>query len=222
MSLWLDLAIVLITIITFAVVMFRGFIKTVFDLTSVIFAIVFGKMFSAHVSNFFYDFLYKHFSGSIESVVTKFLTENDLPSALKLDNLLTLLGKYNPDLANSLGSDGVNDGFRVIVESVVGLLSYAVAFLLIFVLTIIVFRILSVVLSTVFKLPVLKTINKTLSFVLAVIMCFVYINLFVAFMQIISPVISSVYPETLNADIIKQTFLFKFFYNFEWIKFLVN
>ncbi len=222
MSLWLDLAIVLITVITFAVVMLRGFIKTVFDLTSVIFAIVFAKMFSAPVSNVFYDFLYKHFSESIGSVVNKFLTENALPSALNLDNLLGLLEKYNPNLANSLGSESVNNSFQTIVGSVVGLLSYAIAFLLIFVLTIIVFKVLSVVLSTVFKLPVLKTINKTLSFVLAIIMCFVYINLFVALMQIIAPVISSVYPETLNAEIIKQTFLFKFFYNFEWIKFLVN
>ncbi len=150
------------------------------------------------------------------------MEKNELPTALNQDNLLGVLEKYNIDLANNIFSKNINNGIQVIVESIVGLLSYAIAFLLIFILTIIAFKILSIVLSTVFKLPGLKTINKTLSFVLGGGMCFIYINLFVALMQILTPVLTSVYPEYFNLSVVEETLIFEFFYNFEWIKFLVN
>jgi uncharacterized membrane protein required for colicin V production len=222
MSFVLDIAVITIVLVTFVVVMLRGFIKTVLDLTSVIFAIIFAKMFSASVSNIFYGFLYKHLSSGISELINNYLEKSELPTLLEQHTLLELLGRYNVELANVINSDNVNTTLQVVVQSVIGLLSYAIAFFMIFIITIIAFKILSVVLSTIFKLPILKTINKTLSFVLSVIMCFVYINLFVAFMQIITPVISSVYPDMINLTVIEQTYLFKFFYNFEWIKFLVN
>lgn len=222
MSLGLDLAIVLIVVVTFAIVMIRGFIKTIFDLVSVVFAIILAKMFSATVSNMFYDFLYKHFSNTVESVVNKVLANDGISSASKIDNLLALLGDYNPSLANSIIGNDINDRFHGVVQVIVGLLSYAISFLLIFIVSLFVFKVLSTVLSKIFKLPILNVINKTLSFVLAVLMCFVYVNLFVAFMQIITPALSSVYPNLLDLEVVEQTFIFEYFYNFKWIKFLVN
>ncbi len=222
MALFLDIAVVLIIVITFVVVLLRGFIKTILDFASVVFAIVFAKMFSASFSNMFYASFNRFFSEGIGNVVSNFLSKNELPEFLEQENISELLGKYNIELANIINTENINNGFQVIVESIVGLLSYAVAFLLIFVITIIAFKILSLILCKVFKLPVLKTINKTMSLILAVVMCFVYLNLFIAFMQIIIPVVSSVYPETINATVIESTYLFKFFYGFEWIKFLVN
>ena len=114
------------------------------------------------------------------------------------------------------------DTVQRIAENIVGLLSYAVAFLVVFIVTIILFKILGVVLSSIFKLPLLKTVNRALSLCLGGVMAFVYLMIFVAFMQIAVPVVSSVYPEFLNMDIVESTVIFEFFYNFEWIKLFVS
>ena len=151
-SLTLDLAIVLISIITIAVVISRGFIKTILDLTSVIFAIFFAKFFASTVSSVFYNFFYKSFSDSLKKIIDNLISKNELPVVLDQDNILGILKKYNINLANTIISENIDNGIQVIVESVIGLLSYAIAFLLIFILTIVAFKILSIVLLSNFAI----------------------------------------------------------------------
>lgn len=222
MAIALDVAVLLIIVVTFIVVMIRGFVKTVLDFASVVFAIIGAKLFAAELSDVFYKPFYNSFSEGLREVVKNIIEKGDLPALLEQHNVSEILGRYNAPLADSINSGLIEDTVLNIVQNVVGLLSYAIAFLLIFIVVYIICKLLSLLICAVFKLPVLKTINKTLSFFLALLMIFVYLNLFVAFMQIAVPIIASAYPDVVTLDTLNNTFLFKFFYNFEWIKFFVS
>jgi len=222
MAIVLDSIVVLIILGTVISVVSRGFIKTLLGFCSVIFAVIFGKIFSPVVSTWLYDILYRGTFDGINNVVSDLISENKLPSLLELDSVSNTLSKYNPELATEINSRVTDNMAQAISENIVGLLSYAVAFLVVFILTVILFKILGVILSTIFKLPVLNTINKVLSLGLGCVMAVVYLMIFSAFMQIVLPVVSSVYPEVINMTTVESTVLFEFFYNFEWIKLFVS
>jgi|GEM_PF-5559790 len=222
MAFLLDFFVILIIASTVFTVVKKGFVRTVIDFASVICALVVAKMFSSSVSLFFYDGLQKVVSGKINDIIGKLIQDNNLPKNLESGELFNFLSKYNGDLADKVTVDVVENTADVITQYLVGILSYALAFLLLFILTVIVFKVASFVLGGIFELPILKTVNKTLAFILAIVISFVYVLLFTAFMQIIVPYLSSVYPDVINSEIINKTVVFGYLYNFEWVKILVN
>jgi len=221
-SIFLDLIVVLIVFSTMYTVIKKGFVRTVIDFASVICALIASKIFANPLSSFFYGILEKVTSKKINEIIENLIRENNLPKTLEEGELFEFLSKYNIDLANKVSGEAVESTMNVITQYLVGILSYAVAFIVVFILTIIAFKIASVVVGGIFELPILKTINKTLALVLAVVMSLFYVLLFIAFMQIILPYLTSVYPDVINNDVINKSLIFDYLYNCEWIKIFVN
>ena len=222
MALFLDILVFLIVVLTMYKVIKKGFVRTVIDFISVIGSLIIAKIFAEPVSSFFYKGLNKVASEKINEIIEGMIKENNLPNNLEADELFKFLNKYNVDLVDMISSDAIENSVNIIAQYLVGILAYAVAFLVLFILSVVSFKILSLVLGGVFELPILKTVNKSLALVLAVVVAIVYVLLFIAIMQMIIPYFSSVYPEFINAEIIEKSFVFDYLYNFEWIKIFVN
>ena len=217
----LDILVCIIVFSTLFVVVKKGFVRTVLDLTSVVAAIILANVFSSRLSEFLYDGIFKSLSNVFNKAVSALLDNNNLPDLLESDKISSFLQKYNSGLSNKINGGFAQETADYIAGQLVGLLAYVAAFLLIFAATVIVFKLASVVFGGIFELPVLKTVNKTLAFCLGVIISAFYVLVFVAVMQIAMPVLNSVYPDIFNAAEIDKTYIFRFLYNFEWIDFLV-
>lgn len=222
MSVLFDLIIVAIVFVTIYTVVKRGFIKTVIDLVSVFVSLILAKMFSPNLSEYLFGVFGERFTDKLNSAISAMIEDNSLPSVLENENISAYLQKYSTDLSEKINSEVLESTVESISYTLVGLISYAVAFMIIFFVAGIAFKILSVVLSGIFKLPVLNSINKTLAFILGVVIAFIYVLIFTAFVQIAWPFLSSYYPEYINSDVVEKTFIFKYIINFEWLKFLVN
>jgi len=222
MSIVFDLIIVAIVFVTLYTVIKRGFIKTVIDLVSVFVSIILAKMFSPKLSEYLFGVFGERFTDKLNSAISGMIENNSLPSVLESENISAYLQKYSADLSDKINSEVLESTVESISYTLVGLISYAAAFMIIFFVASLAFKILSVILSGIFKLPVLNSINKTLAFLLGIVIAFIYVLIFTAFVQIALPFLSSYYPEYINADVVEKTFIFKYILNFEWLKFLVN
>lgn len=222
MAIALDLAVILIFAVVVVVVVKKGFVRTVLDFASVVCALIFAKIFSPLLSNIYYAALYDGVSEKLAEKISELIENNSLPEALKLDRLTALISKYDSGFADRIKGDTITDSARLIAQPLVGLLSYALAFLTIFVASLIIFKIISVLVGGIFTLPVLRTVNKSLAFLLGLVLGAAYAALFVALTQILTPFISSYYPDVINPDTISNTYIFGYLYNLEWIKIFVN
>ena len=221
MSIILDLIVIIIVALTMCAVIKKGFVKTVLDFASVICAVIVAKIFAPEISLAFYNGLYDAFSLKIKEGVRAMIAENGLPEALEVENLSAFLEKYNSKLLERVSGELIESTVNIITKHLVALLSYGLAFMLVFVAVIIVFKVVSALLNGVFKLPILNQINKTLAVFLSVIIAFIYVLLFVAFMQIMMPLLSSVYPGLFGESVIENSFIFNYIYTFEWVEILV-
>ncbi len=222
MYIFLDIAAILLFVLTVYTVTKRGFVRTVFDFGSLIAAIIVAKIFSPVVSEFFYDSLYSRISSTLSSALESLLDKGELPQNLEIDSLTALFEKYNIEFNNPINPDTVENAAQYIAQNIVGLLAYALAFILIFVVSLIALKLVAWVLDGFFKLPILKTINKGLGFVLGIISAVIYVLIFIAIMQLAVPYLGSVYPEMFSQNAIERTLVFKYLYNFEWVQFFVN
>jgi len=222
MSVILDLLIILIISVTLFLVVKKGFVKTVLEFASVICAVVFSKIFSATLSEVYYNGLFGNISEKTSEIVKELLENDGLKEVFETDYLSRLLGKYAPDFSDKINGEAVADATMRVTENLIGLLSYALAFITIFVFTIIAFKIISVLAGGVFSLPVLRFINKTLAYVLGVVLGIIYVMIFIAIVQIMMPFLMSMYPDVFNPGVIKSTVLFDYIYSLEWLDIFVK
>lgn len=222
MYLLLDLAVIFIFVLTVFLVTKRGFIKTVFDFGSLICAIIIAKIFTPAISALFRNTLYNKVSGTLKDVLESLMEKGELPDNLQKDSLGELLNKYNISLSGSASAETAEELLDYVVNNIVELLSYAIAFIAVFVIALIALKLAAFALDGIFKLPLLKTINKGLGFVLGLITATIYVLLFVAVIQLTAPYLGSIYPEVFGTSAINRTFIFEFLYYFEWVQFFVN
>lgn len=221
MAIVLDLTVVLIFAVTLFVIIKNGFVKTVMNAAAFICALIFSKLFTPALSQIIYNGLFGRYHTKLSEVIGTKITEGEIPIYFESIIKSNIIGKLNIDVASGV-ENVTNEASVWISKAVIGLFSWALAYLLIFVVTLIVFKLLTFVLVNVFKLPILNTVNKTLGSVLGVVVALLYVLLFVSLMQLVLPFLMSAYPETFGADIIQKSYVFSFFYNMEWLKILVN
>ncbi len=216
MALFLDLTVVLIVALTMYFVIKKGFVRSLLELLSVICSLILAKMFAAPVSQIFYKFLQGVISPKVEELINNLLKTDSLPETLHNDALGRLLSEYGVMFIDRENTTSfLSDSFTAMI-------SYCLAYLLIFVGVMLLFKFATPVVCAVFKLPILRTANKLLSLVLGIALSVLYLLLFVSLMQILIPLLSSVYPESINSAVIEKTYIFSFIYNLDWIKILLS
>ena len=132
-----------------------------------------------------------------------------------------ILSPYAADLFLPLLSKGLVKNETQIPEESLYLFAQAFAFFVVFVAVSIVFRFVVNFISGIFKLPILNSINKILGFVLGCAKALIFVFLFIAILQLASPLLNNAYPELLGHETVQSTFVFKYIYNIKWLNFLV-
>ncbi len=230
MSMGLDIAILVIILVTVILGAKRGLVSMLFNFlklaASVVLAIVFrGKLSEVIMKS-------KIFEG-VKTDVTEALT-NAISNAgenLSAEEMLTAFSEKNPQLADILETFGVDftavqtwlegstahSGENIasslaqyIIEPTAKICSDILAFIAIFVAALLGLTLLHKILNLVFELPVLHQINTIGGLVAGVVCAYLYVSLFVTLAGLIldnSTMFGFTVPENLEAD----TYLYSFF-----------
>jgi uncharacterized membrane protein required for colicin V production len=221
MSVALDVIVFLIIGLTLFFVVKKGFVKSLLELLSVVCSLILAKIFAPTVSEYFYGAFKGAIGEKIEEGFCKLLESAEASSKAN-ENIAFLIEKYNLDFFNIAEPSGAETAVGYFAESVTGIFSYCVAYLLVFVVVLVLFKLLTPLICLIFKLPVLKTLDKTLAFVLGVVLTIIYLTVFAAVMQLLMPSLSGIYPDVFGNEVISNTYVFKYLYNLEWLDILLS
>jgi uncharacterized membrane protein required for colicin V production len=230
MSLIVDIALLLLIVLTVYNGYRKGFIHEIMNL------VTFFASYAA--ARYFTPFLGEHFKNTIvikrvsESVTYSLnsLFGNKLTGFADLFNEMpkaftdlisqyqtdqnSLVTFYESDVLPNVSTSGVSDAIsRYIADPVATVLSNVLAFLTVFCVTLIVFKIITFILDTIFKIPVLKFLNRMCGAVLGLFYGLLFVILLTMLMRAALPLLTALFPD-FNQSIISESVLFKYLTNF--------
>lgn len=227
MSLFLDIAIVLIFAITVFFAAKNGFIKTLISAVSFIVAIII----TASFCNPFAEFLKttpiaESIETATEDKITEFILEGAGDTDALVDGkssdfntLLTISGIDKEEIKTWYAENVVDVEnkesalAKKISEPIIDVIATATSIVILFVGTQILLSILSRVLNTLAKLPILRSCNKLLGIILGIILAMFRVFLFCFVMRLLienADFLGNDFISALNPD---NTLFFNIFYN---------
>ncbi len=237
----LDIVIVALCVLTILVSYKRGFFKSVMSLCSGVGALLVAYTFTPKLAIIVKEkFLLDKIAGGVVDTLASMAKAGadgaqnmvyDLSKLLENSQFLKILDQYGADsqhiteLINS-----ANDGSHAAVEQV----SYAVAdpiagtianiavFIGLFLAAILVLRLITWAIGIVFTLPVLRGVDKMLGLVFGVISALLFVWIFAMVADAAVQAIASVAPGTIDASILDDSVLLKFFARYNPIEAITN
>lgn len=237
----LDIVIVALCALTILISYKRGFFKSVMSLCSGIGALLVAYTFTPKLALFVKEkFLLDKIAGGVVDTLASMAKAGadgaqnmvyDLSKLLENAQFLKILDQYGADsrhiteLINS-----ANDGSHAAVEQV----SYAVAdpiagtianiasFIGLFLAAILVLRLITWAIGIVFTLPVLRGVDKTLGLVFGVISALLFVWIFAMVADAAVQAIASVAPGTVDAAMLDDSVLLKFFAQYNPVEAITN
>ncbi len=202
---WLDIAVLLILLVNIGLGLFRGLIKSVTNLISIILGFIAAKMYYMEV----YDFLIEKYDllNTIKITVANTFSSIKFPeisqmSTLSSEELSKSIGDsdystiviekfFESDFFDDLLNKNVqnfSEGFSIwLSENILTILSMVLVFLIV----LIGIRLVGFALDKVFKLPVLNGVNRLSGFIFGLVKGCFFAMLFVLLIVIIGPLFSN-------------------------------
>lgn len=211
---WLDTAVILILILNIGLGWFKGLIKSVVNIVSIIAGFICAKFYYLTM----YDFLINRFDllNKVKLGIQDIFSNVQLPemSAIQTPNMTQSINLPESSFLSSLVKEFIkSEGFDKILQTNVDSFGDAfsvwlsekmltiISMLAIFVMVYLTIRIVGHVLNTLFQLPVLKGVNKLSGFLFGCVKGVFFAMLFVLFVVILSPVFTNLnLVETLESS----------------------
>ncbi len=227
---WLDIAILVILLINIGLGLFRGLIRSITNLISIILGFIAAKVYYIEVYNYFIE---KHdLLSKLKLTVSNTFSNIKFPEVSQMSNMSTeqlsqnmgnsdystiVIEKFfESDFFGNLLNKNVqdfSDGFSTwLSENILAILSMCVVFLAV----LISIRILGFILDKMFKLPVLNGVNKISGFLFGLVKGCFFAMLFVLLIVIIGPIFSSFDLITT----LEQSSIAIYFYKYNMIMFI--
>lgn len=237
----LDIVIVALCALTILVSYKRGFFKSVMSLCSGVGALLVAYTFTPKLAIIVKEkFLLDKIAGGVVDTLASMAKAGadgaqnmvyDLSKLLENSQFLTILDQYGADsqhiteLINS-----ANDGSHAAVEQVAyavadpiaGTIANIAVFIGLFLAAILVLRLITWAIGIVFTLPVLRGVDKMLGLVFGVISALLFVWIFAMVADAAVQAIASVAPGTIDASILDDSVLLKFFARYNPIEAITN
>ena len=237
----LDIVIVALCALTILVSYKRGFFKSVMSLCSGVGALLVAYTFTPKLAIIVKEkFLLDKIVGGVVDTLASMAKAgadgaqnivSDLSKLLENSQFLTILDQYGADsqhiteLINS-----ANDGSHAAVEQVAyavadpiaGTIANIAVFIGLFLAAILVLRLITWAIGIVFTLPVLRGVDKMLGLVFGVISALLFVWIFAMVADAAVQAIASVAPGTIDASILDDSVLLKFFARYNPIEAITN
>lgn len=223
----LDLALIMIFVITITVYYKRGFVKSVLGLGKVILAVVFSSMFGRALGQVLADkFMNAKMTGLIHSNLTGLydagteafdlsVLAGKIPPSLGLlaeksgVNMDKLLSGYSADTAAS--GDKLYELSEKIALPIAGFISAVLGFIIVFIVAYLLLMLASFVIEAIAELPIIRGVNRLLGLLLGVVCAFIFAFLFVFAVNLGFYLIEAGGSQAGLLESIDKSILFKFF-----------
>ncbi len=227
MSLFLDVLIIVVMVVTVVGGYKRGFIKSVMHFASSILAFFAAVFFTPYLSVFLCDnvFMSGISKGIAETLRSLLAVGGNALSTEQLftdmpDALAAIIDRFNVDLdafkeafsSSELATEAtVAEMSDFIARPIADAISSVVAFLVIFVAVLIVLRIVTAVIGVVFELPVLKQLNSLLGLVFGLLCAVLYAMVWSTLAVALVDALHSIDPVSFSEELIDGTVIVKLF-----------
>ncbi len=236
LSLFLDISLLMIIVVTVLSCWFKGFIRSIFGLAKsllcMIAAYLFGPMASAWVSehlitsrvtNYVHDKLLSVFEAGAETFdLTQVL--GNLPSWLS--SLFERMG-VDPavlagDLANETQADagGLSQLASTLAQPITKLLSDLIAYAGIFLIAMLLFSIIASVMIKIAKLPVIRQIDRILGLILGIVCALIYTAVFTLLVYAIMSLAEASFEGIAFQAAFENTWLFRHCFNLNILRWI--
>ncbi len=215
MSYILDIALLLIIVLTIYVYYKRGFVRAVLGfgktLLSYICAAAFGRLVGEYLAEKFFD---KNITDIVYNTLEKNTFDNSLDNGIS-PTFLKMAEKCGVDvesiIANAEGREWIPDLADTIGGAISGVVSVLAGYILVFVVAYLVFLLGTFILETLVELPVLRTLNRLLGTCVGCLCSIVFAFLFVWCIKVIIYYVAASGERSSVLEMIDKTYLFKFF-----------
>lgn len=233
MSIFFDLIIVAVIVISIINGWRNGLVKSVMSFASAILAFFAAVFFTPALGSFICDhFIEEPISAEIAETLSSLLATADEKTSYTTSELFEdmpapltkILERYNVDKSEFIekfksdvpATDTlVHEMSDAIARPVAGTVSGAAAFIIIFVVVSVILKIVTIVIGAVFELPALKQLNEVFGLLFGVFGALFYaVVLSNAFVHL-SSALAVFDPSMFSGDIIEKTYLVRLFSGFE-------
>ncbi len=227
MSLFLDVVIVAVMLITVIVSYKRGFFKSVMSFASSLLAFFAAVFFTPYLSEFLCENVFMtgisagiaETLGSLLSVSGNALSTeqlfNDMPEALTaiIDRFGVDLDAFTAQFSTSelASPETVAAMADYIARPIAEAISSVVSFFGIFLAALIILKIVTAVIGAVFELPVLKQLNSVLGLVFGILCAGLYAVIWSTLAVALVDALHSIDPVAFSRELIEDTFIVKIF-----------
>ncbi len=229
MSLFLDVLIIVVMVLTVIGGYKRGFVKSVMHFASSILAFFAAVFFTPYLSAFLSEnvFMSGISAGIAETLHSLLAIDGNALSTEQLfadmpEALTSIIERFNVDLhsftdtfhsSEHATEETVAEMADYIATPIAEAISSVVAFLLIFVAAVIVLRLITSVIGIVFELPVLKQLNSVLGLVFGILCAVLYAMVWSTLAVALVDALHSIDPASFSDALIDSTVIVKLFSN---------
>lgn len=227
MSLFFDVLIVVVMVMTVIGGYKRGFIKSVMHFASSILAFFAAVFFTPYLSAFLCDniFLSGISSGIAETLRSLLAIGGNALSTERLfsdmpEALIAIVDRFNVDLdafkeafsSSAVATEStVTEMADFVARPIAEAISAVVAFLVIFLIVTVLLHIITAVISVVFELPVLKQLNSILGLVFGILCAVLYAMIWSTLAVSLVDALHSIDPSMFSDALIDETVIVKLF-----------
>lgn len=206
----------------------KGFIKTVMNLITFLAAGIGAYFLYPYPSDYMYDNI---FMPKISSLIEDSILSGGAGQTLaELFNkkpafFVDIVNRYStvPEVESYYNADNtvtVGDISDFMADSLARTLSNVLSFILLFILLLIALKIITYIADKLCKLPVLHGTNTLLGIICGAVLGFVTVWLGASVIAGVLPSLHSAFPEVFEKDLFEQTYVLKWLYYFNPLKFI--
>ena len=230
MSLFLDLLLIAIFVVTIASAYNKGFFRSVMDLASAVASILLAYTVTPVLSGAIYSkYLHRSLSDALASTIASMAKEGvdaaskpvyDLGKLLENEQFGTIVNKYGADMNGiaSLIESSADDTYESVVkiadavaDPIATTLSTVIAFAATFIIAFALLKVFTVIVGSFFRLPVLRSMDKGLGLVLGIVTATVTVFAIAMLAEPCLAALSVVAPKMISPHLFENSILLKFF-----------
>lgn len=237
MSLFLDLILIAVFVVTVGTAYSNGFFRSVMNLASSVVAVLVAYTATPALSGVIYDkFLHSSLSDALASTIASMArtggdTAYDLTRLIDNSQFATIVEKYgaNMDSITEFIETTADHSYesvcmvaRTVAQPVATTLSTVIAFAAVFLIAYAVLLIFTAVIGNVFRLPVLRSMDKAMGAVFGVVSATVTVFVIAMLAEPCLASLSVVAPKIISPNLFENSILLKLFAEYNLLSMISN